>query len=263
MRWSVPIRLTESVLNLGRKIAPVRGRARAWATPGLSGVLAVMSLVGAARPLPPQKIGVSGQRAGAAPIRAVDRLLSGIPQAGEALGYVHAPVTLQVFSDLECPLCKEFALGAEPSLIRRFVRSRKLKIEYLSLETATREAETFRMQQAAALAAGRQDRMWYFTELFYREQGAEGSGYVSEAYLRGLARRVPGLNLSAWIAARGDPALVEELSREKRIANRWGFIGTPSFLIGRTEGRLRPLRPQSYTEPSQFAPAIERLLRSR
>jgi hypothetical protein len=35
------------------------------------------------------------------------------------------------------------------------VRPGKLKIEYRSLETATREPETFHTQQLAALAAGK------------------------------------------------------------------------------------------------------------
>ena len=44
--------------------------------------------------------------------------------------------------------------------------------------------------------------MWDYLELFYHEQGEEGSGYVTERYLRGLASQVPGLNLAAWSAAR-------------------------------------------------------------
>jgi protein-disulfide isomerase len=222
-----------------------------------------MGLTGGAlaqRPLPPRQIAV---HAGASTISAVERLLDGIPQVGDALGRAHAPVTLQVFGDLECPICKEFALGAEPGLIRRYVRTGKLKIEALSMESATHEVETFRNQQIAALAAGRQDRMWYFIELFYREQGEEGSGYVTEAYLQGLAQQVPGLDLSMWNAARNEPALEEELNRSERIADRWGFPGTPSFLIGRTGGRLRLLRPESFIETSSFTAAIKKLLRRR
>jgi hypothetical protein len=51
------------------------------------------------------------------------------------------------------------------------VRGGELKIEYRSLETATREPEVFKAQQLAALAAGKQDRMWNFIETFYHEQG--------------------------------------------------------------------------------------------
>ena len=116
-------------------------------------------------------------------------------------------MTLQYFGDLECPICKEFTLGALPTVIQKWVRSGKLKIEYRSLETATREPETFKTQQVAALAAGKQNKMWHFVELFYHEQGEEATGYVTENYLQGIAQQVPGLNLAAWTTARSDNAL--------------------------------------------------------
>src|SRR6516225_2846957 len=93
--------------------------------------------------------------------------LQGIPQSGNTIGNPHAPVTLQYFGDLECPICKAFTLGALPSLIQSWVRSGKLKIEYHSMETATREPATFNTQQVAALAAGKQKLAWHYIELFY------------------------------------------------------------------------------------------------
>jgi protein-disulfide isomerase len=190
-------------------------------------------------------------------------LLSGIPQAGAVLGHSRAPVTMQVFSDLECPFCRELALGAQNRLIRRFVRTGKLKIEFRSLETATREPLTFRAQQAAALAAGRQNKLWYFIEVFYREQGAEGSGYVTPAYLRRIARQVPGLNLSAWNAARASPALTATLDRDEQAAIQLRLRGTPSILLGRTGGRLSQVISPSLQSAAAFEAAIGRLLRSR
>ena len=118
----------------------------------------------------------------------VNHLLAGIPQSGNSLGSPTAPVTLQYYGDLECPICRKFTLGALPPLIRTGSEQGKLRIEYHNLETATREPETFKSQQAAALAAGKQAKMWNFIETFYHEQGAEDSGYVTEQYLRGTRR---------------------------------------------------------------------------
>jgi protein-disulfide isomerase len=192
----------------------------------------------------------------------IERLLSGIPQSGNALGDRHAPVTLQVFSDLECPICRAFALGAQIDLIRRYVRTGKLKIVDRSLQTATRQPATFIRQQVAALAAGAQKKMWYFVELFYREQGREDSGYVTETYLRGLARQVPGLDLPEWSATRNNPLFIAEIANDAQVADRRGFEGTPAFLIGRTGGHLHTLENPPLEEPSGFEAAIHRLLRS-
>lgn len=192
----------------------------------------------------------------------VVKLLQGIPQSGFTLGNPGAPVTMLYFGDLECPICKEFTLGALPAIISKDVRSGKLKIEYHSMETATREAETFRTQQIAALAAGKQQRMWHYLELFYHEQGEENSGYVTESYLQGLAAQIPGLNLSDWSAARNESSFVDQVTSDSQQANQEGFHGTPSFLLGKTGGKMGKLEYNSLTDPSSFESAIEKLAKS-
>jgi protein-disulfide isomerase len=192
----------------------------------------------------------------------VTSLVGGIPQNGNVLGNPNAPVTLVYFGDLECPICKEFTLGALPSLIQHYVRTGKLKIEYRSLETATREPEVFKTQQVAALAAGKQNKMWHFIELFYHEQGEEDSGYVTESYLQNLAQQVPGLNLTTWTSDRNDPALSNQVTTDAQAANSAGFTGTPSFQVGKTGGALQKLEYSSLTDPTSFNEAIEKLLKS-
>ena len=188
-------------------------------------------------------------------------LLQGIPQNGITLGNASAPVTIQYFGDLECPICKQFTLGALPSVIQKYVRTGKVKIEYRSMQTATRERETFQTQQVAALAAGKQNLMWHYIELFYHEQGEEATGYVTESYLQGLAAQVPGLSLSNWSSARNDPAYANQVISDAQAANQSGFTGTPSFLIGKTGGSMQKLENPSLTDASSFEPVIEKLLK--
>ncbi len=190
----------------------------------------------------------------------VSALVKGIPQSGNTLGNPNAPVTLQYFGDLECPICQEFTLGALPPLIEKYVRAGKLKIEYRSLETATREPETFRTQQIAAYAAGKQNLAWNYIELFYHEQGHEDTGYVTESYLQGLAQQIHGLNLPNWSSARNEPALAEEVTRDAQAANQQGFTGTPSFLIGKTGGPVKVLENPNLEGSSDFESAINKLL---
>ena len=188
-------------------------------------------------------------------------LLAGIPQSGSTLGNPKAPVTLQYFGDLECPFCRKFTLSVLPSIIRRWVRNGSLKIEYRSEQTATTQPAVFKFQQVAALAAGQQNKMWDFVELFYHEQGREDSGYVTENYLQGLAQQVPGLNLIDWTAARDDPNLASTLTSDAQAVERDGFTGTPSFLIGRTGRVFLGFEPRSDTNPLPYNLAIETLLK--
>jgi protein-disulfide isomerase len=193
-------------------------------------------------------------------VKEVNTLVNGIPQNGNVLGSPTAPVTLVYYGDLECPICRDFTLGALKPIVQKWVRTGKVKIEYRSLETATREPEVFKTQQVAALAAGKQKKMWNFIESFYHEQGEEDSGYVTEKYLQGLASQVPGLNLSQWSSDRSEPALAQSVSTDAQAANNAGFTGTPSFQIGKTGSTLEKLEYSSLTDPAGFNEAIEKHL---
>ena len=205
---------------------------------------------------------VSGTKAANETVATVNSLIGGIPQHENVLGNPKAPVTLQYFGDLECPICKEFTLGALPALLQSEVRTGKVKIEYLSLETATREPEVFKTQQVAALAAGKQNKMWYFVELFYHEQGEEDTGYVTESYLQNLAQQVPGLNLTKWTADRSDESLANDVANDAQTASNQGFTGTPSFLLSKDGGAPQKLEAGTYTEAAPYEAAIEKLLKS-
>ena len=112
----------------------------------------------------------------------------------------------------------------------------------------------------AALAAGQQDKMWYFVELFYHEQGREYTNYVTESYLDGLAKQVPGLNLAEWTAARGDASLAEPVASDEQIGTSYQWETTPDFFL--SDGRLlAPFHPES-AEPGAFAKPIKERLAS-
>jgi protein-disulfide isomerase len=196
----------------------------------------------------------------------VASLISGIPQSGNVLGNPHAPVTLVYFGDLECPICKDFTLGAFPSIIQKYVRSGQVKVEYRAMKTATREPSIFQEQQTAALAAGKQALMWNYLELFYHNQGEENTGYVTPTWLKERAQEVPGLNVSQWEEARHNPKLSEQVEKDIEASSENGFSGTPSFLLvksGKTTRKLQTFTTQQLTEASAlFDPEIEKSLKA-
>jgi protein-disulfide isomerase len=191
-------------------------------------------------------------------------LLAGIPQHGAVLGDPKAPVTLQFFGDLQCIDSRRVMLGTLPFLIRHWVREDKLQIRFRSLETDTEFAGgwyEFREQQTAALAAGRQGKLWNFIDVFYREQGPEGVGYVDGAFLEEIALTA-GLNLQRW-SQDLEPfrnTWVKRSEADKALAIAKELESTPSFLIGRTGGPARALRHFSFEEPKVFDEAIKGLL---
>jgi protein-disulfide isomerase len=171
----------------------------------------------------------------------VSGLLRGIPQNGNTLGRSTAPVTLRVDADLECATAKGFIVALFPRIIEELVRSGVVRVEYRSLKTDTHARKAFVTQQAAAIAAGEQGKMWDFVETFYYEQGKEYTGYATENYLDRIARQVPGLNYSRWIRDRENWDLRTAVLADDHAARTIGLHTTPAFLIGRTGGRMKKL----------------------
>jgi hypothetical protein len=171
----------------------------------------------------------------------ISALLSGIPQTGDTLGQATAPITLQIFGDLESADVRTFVVWLLPDIIREWVRTNIVKIQYRSFMTASSPyPKVFVSQQAAALAAGVQGRLWNFIETFYHEQGQEHTRYVTEAYLASIAGQIPGLNLSEWESYRENGQLTKQIIEDDDVARAIGFPDAPVFLIGRTGGKLAP-----------------------
>jgi protein-disulfide isomerase len=181
----------------------------------------------------------TGQKAQAT-ITAVRQLLAGIPQSGTRLGSPGAPVKMYYYGDLECPVCRAFTLSSFAELVANDVRLGRVQVIYRALKSATPDPQTFQTQQVAALAAGQQNHFWDYAELFYHEQGAEGSGYVTESYLDGLARQVPGLDYASWLTVRNSSSLAAQLSADARQAAAVHATGTPTLVFAGRRGQAEP-----------------------
>ncbi|MDQ6748482.1 MAG: DsbA family protein [Candidatus Dormibacteraeota bacterium] len=182
-------------------------------------------------------------------VATVDKLLAGIPQSGATLGNPSAPVTMTYYGDLECPVCRDFTLtGGFPQLVANEVRAGKVKVVYKSFQTATADPNVFKLQQAAALAAGQQQHLWNFTELFYREQGVEGSGYVNDAYLNGLAQQVTGLNFGKWSTDRGNSAVATQVITDQQAGASAGVNATPTLVFNGPKGSSSLSGSAAYTD---------------
>jgi protein-disulfide isomerase len=172
----------------------------------------------------------------------VSRALDGIPQNGMVLGDSAAPVEVAEFADLQCPFCKAFAEEILPTIIENQVKNGEAKIDFRNF---TIIGEQSLPAGAAALAAGEQARGWNFVELFYKNQGAEDSGYADDAFLEAVAKAAGVKDLAKWNEDRAKlTSKVEDTTAE---AQRLGFGGTPSFALkGPGSKGLEPIdTPQS------------------
>jgi len=166
----------------------------------------------------------------------VAELLANVPQDGTTLGSPDAPITLRVFGDIECPTVKRFVMNHLPSIVETWVRPGVIKIDYRSLQTDTVNEGTFFRQETAALAAGRQDRLWNFVATFVRQQGRLRSAYATDEFIAGIASQLPGLERTQWRRDWGDALLSTQVALGIHRAHLEDMYATPAFLIGRTGG---------------------------
>jgi protein-disulfide isomerase len=167
-----------------------------------------------------------------APAHAADvrSMLAGIPQRGATLGDPKAPVRVVEFADLQCPFCANYSRTLLPRLVRDYVRPGKVRMELRTL--AFIGPDSVRAARVAQ-AAGRQNKMWNVADLVYLNQRRENSGYLNDAFLRRIARAVPGLDVSRVFAQRGSAAVTRRLQSAQTEATRAGVDSTPTFLVGR------------------------------
>ena len=154
--------------------------------------------------------------------------LAGVPQDGLVLGDPAAPVTLVEFGDLQCPICKGYAEDVIPDVIDSKVRSGEARIEFRNFTIISEESVP---AAAAAVAAGRQGHGWEFLELFYRNQGIERSGYVTDEFLIEIARGAGVPDIAKWSKDRKSGRILSEVSADTTEAERLGLEGTPSFAV--------------------------------
>jgi protein-disulfide isomerase len=177
-------------------------------------------------------------------VGSINSLLAGIPQSASTLGPPTAKVTVTEYGDLQCPVCKDFAQGAEQQLISQDVKQGRVRLVYKSLSTATGNGPdpgVFPSQQAAAYAAGSQNLAWYYILDFYKLQGQEDTSYVTPAFLNGIARLVPGLNFAKWSSDRNSSTLLQQVNAEQQTAHSLGLSSTPAILVQGPKGQAQPI----------------------
>lgn len=158
----------------------------------------------------------------------VKRQLSGIPQHGLVLGDPGAKVTVLEFADLQCPFCRAYSEEVLPQVIENKVRSGEAKLDFRNYTIIGPQSTP---AGAGAIAAGEQGRGWNFIELFYRNQGTEDTGYVSDEFLTAIAKAAGVPDIAKWNQARKSGPVLDEVTETTAQAKDLGFSGTPSIAI--------------------------------
>jgi len=128
-------------------------------------------------------------------IEEAQRTFSGMPQEGDRLGSDNAPVTIQVFNDIQCDDCRDDFLETIPALAERYARPGDVKLLYRHYSNSVNPEQ---LGFYGAEAAADQGYGWQYIYLFFRNQDEAERFGIDEDYLASVAGGVEELDLEKW-----------------------------------------------------------------
>jgi len=165
----------------------------------------------------------------------VQKLVSGIHQDDRTLGDGDAPVTVQVFNDLQCPHCADWQFDNIDPLIEDEVRQGKLKLEFHHFSTGARNTG---LAAYGAAAAGEQDYQWQFIELFFRNQDEAKEKGVTDDFLEQVAGGILEFNVEQWQQDFDDPEVQDEVNSDADLVAELKLPAEPAVIVkGPTQDR--------------------------
>lgn len=131
-------------------------------------------------------------------IAEAQELFGGVPQEGDRLGSNDAPVTIQVFNDIQCSSCRDDFLTTIPPLMEKYVRPGDVKLLWRHYSNSESPQE---LGFYGAEAAAEQGYGWQYIYLFFRTQ-EEAERFRTPTLFEGFEKSIAGgveeLEIEDW-----------------------------------------------------------------
>ncbi len=180
----------------------------------------------------------------------IQSLYKGIPQKGLYLGSAFAPVQMVMYIDLQCPVCQAFEVDNMPTVVRKYVKTGKVRIQ---LKPWAFIGPDSNRGQAATIAASLQNRAFQFAGVLYDNQGTENTGWLTDSMLAQIAASVPGLNVPTLFSQRSSSTVKKQVSEIDASAQTDDVRGTPTILVGKNG-----VKPKDVAAPGA-APTLQQV----
>ena len=216
-------------------------RRNLWVIIGVAAVVAVIAAgvliyVSQQSSTPSNGSGASAADVAAGKLKGVKEVTArfeGIPQNGNTLGDLAAPVTITEYADLRCPACQSFALDQMPQVITDLVKSGQAKYQFRIWPILGTDSV---LAAQCGIAAQQQNKLFEYQDIWYINQQDEMTDYATPAFCNGIATSL-GLDLTTFDKDRQNETLWSpEIQDVQVVAAQQGFGGTPSFIITGPKG---------------------------
>jgi protein-disulfide isomerase len=162
--------------------------------------------------------------------------MAGTESAGKTEGSASAPLTIELYSDFQCPGCKGFHERTLSTLIKDYVVTGKAKLVYREFPMPAHQyARTAALYATAAARIGKYADVC--NSLFAKQTQWAATGKVDEAACAALAPDV-AKKLRALVK---DPAVAADVQRDMDRGVAGGVNGTPMLAVTHKARRYAPV----------------------
>ena len=178
----------------------------------------------------------------------VDEIPAGVLVDGRTMGSPDAKVTIEIWSDFQCPACRAFAVNIEPQTITDYVVTGKVRLVYRDAAfQGQRSSSTYDESvepAAAARCAADQGLFWQMHNWLFANWNGENKGAFAAPRLTALATAA-GLDLTEYDAcmATGDQQAAAIDETNQGVAA--GINQTPTLIIN---GQALVGAPRAYAD---------------
>lgn len=229
---------------------PIPRRGRLWVVLALGAGLALLGFA---------LVEISTKEAGREFVRvkgisAAQRTFAGVPQEGDRVGSADAPVSVQIFNDLQCGTCADAFVDTVPPLVERYARPGDVKLLMRHYSFAR---NALQLGFFGAEAAAEQNYGWQYAYLFFRNQDEAERFGVSDEFLEELAASVGELDVDEWrryLEAEGgeDGEITTRLEGYEELGTELGIRAEPAAIVSGPGG----------TQVLQDTPGLARIERA-
>ena len=175
---------------------------------------------------------------------------------GRVRGRADAPITLIEYSDFTCGWCVKFFQATWPRLQAKYIDTGKVRFLYRDYPRADQGVGV--EAAVASRCAGAQGKYWPMHDRLFSQGGRLDSGLF-----KGYAKAI-GIEPVAFAKCFDERQYLESIFQDRQEANRWGFHGTPGFILIRTVSGPTEKEPAIAIPGAvpfeDFAEEIERML---
>ena len=153
-----------------------------------------------------------------------------------SMGNEDAPITIEEFSDFQCPFCERFHKETEPLLRQYYIDTGKVRFVYRSMGNWVSGniggSRTESQDSAlAAYCAGEQNKFWEMHATLFGNVLGEDAGSFTDRRIREIAKLIDGLDVDQFNSCYDSGKYEDRVQQDLKDGQAAGVNGTPGFVL--------------------------------